>query len=328
MKKCIWLGIIFIFSACTFMQEIYEPRDLLLMVRSIKDKNAPTVTVTEPTNGQEVAPTYQIIGTAVDNGVKTETAGVNNVFVSIDGGAYTAFPVINGNWLATFSNNTEGWHTNRYFAADLKGNCSATNLLVVNVQTAMPILLVTKPASGILTNKANIYFEGVADIGAPYSIKRVIMTVTNTGESYRAAYIEDENSWNLYLALSEGTNYLLLQAIASSGKTNTVFRKLILDTIAPQIVITTPDQGSEVGSQYTLSGSVSDNLSGVASLMLRIDTNTAQPLTLSNGLFSIIVDLPPVYGTHSNILIIRDKANNWRTKQPHCYPIGDTCYHL
>ena len=43
MRKPIWIAVLLLLSACTFFQEIYEPKDLLQVVLSYKDSYAPSV---------------------------------------------------------------------------------------------------------------------------------------------------------------------------------------------------------------------------------------------------------------------------------------------
>ena len=154
------VAILFALFSCSFLQEIYEPRDLLLLVKIYSDIYAPSVNVLSPTNGQQVATTYQIIGNAVDNGAKTVTAGMDKVYISIDGKPPVGCNVKNGGWQAIFSNCVEGWHTNTYYALDKLSNSSPTNRLVVYVQALIPTFLISTPASGILTNKEYILFSG------------------------------------------------------------------------------------------------------------------------------------------------------------------------
>ena len=307
------LFIMMFFSSCTFFQEIYEPRDLLQVAQSLKDKKAPEITVTLPTNFQEVATTYQVIGTVADVGVKMETAGIDKVYASIDNQSFQECRVSGLSWNTVFSNISEGWHTNRYYAADRRGNLSATNRLIVYVQNTIPLLIIKTPANDILTNKESISFEGSADIGNPYQIKKIVFINLNTGTETKAAFMNDEKSWNIYISLAEGTNAYSIRAIATSGRTNVLNWKLVLDKRAPTVIVTSPANGEDVGSVYALTGNISDNLSGLASVRVQIDTNATKQLQISNGAFSTNISLPPDYGTHTNRIIVLDVAHNCAT---------------
>ena len=227
--KSISILIIFVITSCAFLQEIYEPKDLLQTVQAQKDYQAPTVSVTSPTNAQEVGSTYQITGTAVDNGGKSVLAGIDKVYISIDGGDIISCTVYNGGWQTVFSNCTEGWHTNAFYVTDKLGNTSATNRFVVFVQTSIPSLTITTPQNNILTNEQTMYMEGSVQIGLPYLIKKVFVIKQNTGTELRTSYMSEDNSWNIYLSLAEGTNNFSIRAIATSGKTNTLYWKIVLD---------------------------------------------------------------------------------------------------
>ena len=301
------------FVSCTFFQEIYEPKDLLLQVQSLRDYKAPTTLIAEPTNGQEVATSYQIIGTAVDNGVKAEIAGINCVYINIDGGGYAAREVNSGSWQTVFSNCTEGWHTNAYYAVDLNGNTSATNRLAVFVQTSMPSLTVTTPINSILTNSSTLLFSGNADVGKPYQIDNVYIENVNNSEKTETLYSQKTKNWRWQMNISEGTNNFFVRTVADSGKTNSLSWRVILDKRAPTVVVNTPANGEKVGAQYTLSGTIADNLSGLESVLLQIDANAATPLVVNNGAFSKTINLPANLGIHTNAIIVRDKAHNCAT---------------
>ena len=83
----------------------------------------------------------------------------------------------------------------------------------------------TIPANGILTNEPSIYMEGIAEIGNPYMIRNVLADKSNSSITYRTSYSYDKKIWSSFITLSEGTNRVIIKAIASSGKTNTVVWK-------------------------------------------------------------------------------------------------------
>ena len=295
---------------CQFLQEIYEPKDLLFLIKTQKDYLPPSVSVTEPTNGQEVGSTYQVTGTAVDNGGKSELAGINIVNISIDGRAFIGYGVYSGGWQAVFSNCTEGRHTNAYFAVDKNGNVSETNRFFVFVQTAMPSLTVSTPPYAILTNNQSILFSGSANVGKPYNIEMVLMESFDHSEKNEVVYSQKTGFWQWQKNIKSGTNDLYILAIASSGKTNRVRWIIVLDDKAPTVTVCSPANGAEVGTEYTLSGNITDNLSGVTGVWLQIDTNMLKPLTLSNGAFATLITLSQIYGMHTNRIIVRDAAGN------------------
>ena len=299
-----------ILSSCAFIQEIYEPRDLLQTVRQLRDYDGPVVTVLEPANNQEVGTVYIFQGSVVDRGVKNETTGVDAVYVQSDSEAYRKVVPNNGVWSVTVTNSAEGYHTNRVFSLDKRGNASETNRIVVLVQASMPYLTVTAPASGVLTNRDYMMITGNAGIGKPYSIDKIVVSSAESG-SEEAFYIPKNNGWKCIYTLKDGTNDLTVRVIADSGKTNALHWKLFLDRYAPTLAIESPIENSDVGSSYVLSGTVADNFSGVKSVFVAVDASPYRRLTLSNGRFQTNILIPSLFGVHTNKFILIDYANNY-----------------
>ena len=298
-----------ILSSCAFIQEIYEPRDLLQTVRQLRDYDGPVVTVLEPANNQEVGTVYIFQGSVVDRGVKNETTGVDAVYIQSDSEAYRKVVPNNGVWSVTVTNSAEGYHTNRVFSLDKRGNASETNRIVVLVQASMPYLTVTAPASGVLTNRDYMMITGNAGIGKPYSIDKIVVSSAESGAE-EAFYIPKNNGWKCIYTLKDGTNDLTVQVIADSGKTNALHWKLFLDRYAPTLAIESPIENSDVGSSYVLSGTVADNFSGVKSVFVAVDASPYRRLTLSNGRFQTNLNITNVLGKHYNRVVAIDNAGN------------------
>ena len=305
--------IITMLSGCQFIQELWEPRDLLQTVRTMKDYKGPQISIVLPTNGQSVGSTYMVQGSIADVGVKTETAGVDSVYIALDKGTFQKLTVQNGLWSIDFSGLTDGWHTNYYYGTDLKGNVSATNYFAVLVQPSMPSLTVGQPTYSITTNVQYIEISGTASIGAPYKLLGVYLRKGNSGSFDEAVYSVLIGQWKTKILLSDGTNVLTIRGIADSLSTNTILWKVIIDSMPPQLFLDTPGQYEEVGSLYTISGRISDNLTGLENAYLQIDSNPIKLLSLSNGTFSTNIALPADFGIHTNRIILRDKANNCST---------------
>ena len=89
------------------------------------------------------------------------------------------------------------------------------------------------------------------------------------------------------------------------------------DFAAPTLVLEAPANGLVTGANFTLTGRVFDNISGVASLSAQLDNAAAVPVTFAvDGSFSIPVTLP-ADGAHTLTLLAADAAGNIAT--PHVF---------
>ncbi|MFC2140442.1 hypothetical protein ACFLQ1_01820 [Candidatus Auribacterota bacterium] len=111
-----------------------------------------------------------------------------------------------------------------------------------------PTVMILSPVNGFLTNQSPVTVEG--------STSEACSVVGVNGINT----VPEDNTFSLELALVEGQNTITAQATdlgVNQGVSQPV--NVILDTIAPVIVITSPDDGALVGqaaitSQYTVDG--------------------------------------------------------------------------
>jgi len=117
-------------------------------------------------------------------------------------------------------------------AKDLAGNV-ATMSMVVFYDPEPPILQLTAPrATDVSTNQRTLVVSGdVNDPGA-----RVVVTL-NGADSNVSLY---GMTFTITLALVEGTNQLSVKATDEAGNTAELTRTVVLDTIAPQLAVDTP----------------------------------------------------------------------------------------
>lgn len=264
------------------------------------DTTPPTLVISQPTNGQEVGATYTLQGTVSDN-----ASGVQAVYVAVDDDSvFGVVPVVNGSWSTNISLATYGKHTNYVYAEDKASNVTVTNLVEV-VRAAVPSLIITSPVEGYLTTNASVTVTGTVSIEAPYSIATV--EVSLDGANYVPANVSGID-WSANVNLSEGTNTLHVRATADNGKTTQVTRKVVLDTVVPGVTIIAPAAGSEVSSNYTLSGTVSDNIAYKA-VYVKVDNGSWKAVSVVNGNWSTNITLS-TYGKHTNYVYAEDLAGN------------------
>lgn len=137
-----------------------------------------------------------------------------------------------------------------------------------------------------------------------------VITLSNAGWYY--IRISAQNEWNR----SSESPLILVQVISpvmantnlitntnSSTNTNTV-----TDTNPPVVMIVHPTNGQKVGANYTLSGTVSDDLSRVESVKVRLDNGTFTSAFLNAGNWSADFTVSP--GVHTNTVYAVDYATN------------------
>jgi hypothetical protein len=140
---------VILWGACSFLQEILEPQDVAKVVEeSIKDSIPPTLTITSPTNGQEVGTSYQITGTVDDKG----GSGVDRVMVKVNEGAYSEAEIVGKTWTSTVNVTNRGFHTNFVYAEDKAKNVAEVQTVWVESK-GIPSCLITYPENGSILNK-------------------------------------------------------------------------------------------------------------------------------------------------------------------------------
>ncbi len=267
------------------------------------DTTPPEVLIFTPTNNQSVGSTYAFSGSVTDTG-----SGLSNLYVELDTNGFLAITVAGTNWLTNFSVSLPGLHTNYVYAVDNSGNISAILTNYVNVAADLPFIGILSPLTGLITNATSINFSGTNSISSYYSITNVLLvkndTVTNT-MSFTA------NTWNspVAIGLNEGSNTFQAIAYGITGKTGLSGAiTVILDTTPPVLTITSA--GSNTNGLYTFSGAVTDAVSGVSNVYVKMNTNTFTPLNINvNGPWSTNFSLV-TFGTNVFYAYAVDKAGN------------------
>jgi hypothetical protein len=102
--------------------------------------------------------------TVVITGSITDTSGVSDIVVTVDGSTPSAFDIDNGNWTATFTGLGDAPHTLVVVGTDAcgSGNTAITKPLGFEVDTAAAVTI-TDPAEGQTILTDNITVIGTAD---------------------------------------------------------------------------------------------------------------------------------------------------------------------
>jgi hypothetical protein len=101
--------------------------------------------------------------TVVITGSITDSSGISEIIVTVDGSTPSAFNIDNGNWTATFTGLSDGPHTLLVTGTDAcgSGNTATTAPLGFEVDTAA-IVTITEPVEGAIIGTGDLRVTGTA----------------------------------------------------------------------------------------------------------------------------------------------------------------------
>ena len=224
------------------------------------DLTAPVLAVTSPLNGTVTNQNpFTVTGTATDN-FTPATVQINGVNAPVSAGSFS-LPVT----LA------EGPNTLTVIATDGVGHTS-TQVLQVTLDTAAPSLTVTQPLQGLVVTQGQaIVVAGATEVGANVTVNGV--AATNNNGSYQAPSV----------AAALGVNTFTVTAVDAAGNTTTMVvtatgqQSVPPDTTGPVVSLAQPAaDGAVATANVTFQGTVTDDLSGVAQLLVNGSSVTLQ----------------------------------------------------
>lgn len=251
------------------------------VVRTVyKDSIPPSLSLAQPAQGFITSQSSVTIqGLVSDSTAVTVTA--NGVSVPVGtGGAFSAPVAL-----------TEGTNAITIVATDAAGNSSTVTRTVIKDSTP-PVLTVSSPADGSVTNQSSATVSGTA-------LDSTTVTLTINGVT---TPLGTNGSFSSSMTLLEGTNALTLIATDAAGNKTTVVRNVRLDTAPPQLIVAAPQNNSVTNQKpVTVSGTVSD----ATAVTLTIN-GTA--VSAANGTFSASYMLTE--GLNTFIVVATDAAGN------------------
>ena len=228
----------------------------------VKEKVAPVSTITYPSARALITnnkPTITWKVTDDDSGVNPDTIGITIDSGSKVTGSTITKTAITGGYQCSYTPSTalaDGSHTIKIDASDNDGNAASQKSVAFKIDTVPPTLNVTAPVAGLITNKAACTVTGVTNdiTSSPVSV-----TVKLNNGAAEAVAVGADGSFSKSLTLAAGTNTITIVATDSAGKSTTVTRTVILDTVAPTIksVTLTPNP-VDAGKTYVISVEVTD----------------------------------------------------------------------
>lgn len=233
----------------------------------VKEITKPTIAITSPSSGgfeitNTPAITFQLRDESNGSGIKISTLQLR-----VDGGAVITntspgmvVTAVTGGYNCTYtppSALSDGSHTVLIDIQDNDGNAAVQASRTFKVDTVPPTLNVTNPTeTTTYVNNASYTIEGVTN---DTTSSPVTVTVKQNNGAASAATVDSNGRFTKSLTLVEGSNTVVIVATDSAGKSSSVTRTIILDTVPPTItnVVITPNPVN-VGQSYIVSVEVTD----------------------------------------------------------------------
>jgi hypothetical protein len=280
------------------------------------DTVAPTVSVASPASGLATNQNVTVTGQATD-----DRSGVAQLQVAVDGGAFSSvsFDASGSFSFATalaLDHSADGPHTVHLWAADRAGNVSAVSDFSFTLDTVAPTVSVASPASGLATNH-NITLTGQAtdDRSGVAQLQAAV-----DGGAFAPVSIDASGNFNFTPALrqdgsQDGPHVIHLRAADRVGNVSAAQDvPFVLDTVAPRVAVTGVTPGPVTNGNVTVTGQVSDDTSGVATLQAAVDGGAFAPVSFdASGDFTFTTALALDHsadGPHTAHLRAYDRAGN------------------
>jgi|GEM_PF-1593684 len=230
-------------------------------------------------NGSDV----RIDWTASDSGT-----GISHFEIRLDNGGWSDI----GSLLShTYQDLAEGEHTATVKAYDVAGN-TATDSITFVVDTVIPVLLILSPSNGAILTQTSVTVEWSG-------------SDSSSGVA-RCDVRLDSNTWidkglgtqHTFQSLGQGNHILTVRAVDAAGNIATASVSIIIDSIAPTVSITAPDDGAYLNwTAVDIVWEGQDAGSGVSKYWVQSDSggwidvgmSTSYQLTLANGEHTIHV---------------------------------------
>lgn len=227
---------------------------------TVKEKVAPTMSITAPTSGAMLVnnkPTITWTVSDNDSGVDPATIKLTVDSEAITSGiTKTAAGKGYSCSYAPPSALTDGSHTIKFAASDYDGNAASQKSVTFKVDTVPPALTVSSPAEGFITNVADLTVNGITN---DTTTSPVTLTIKLNSETAQTVTVESDGSFSKVLTLVSGTNTITVTATDGAGKSSTITRTAVLDQVPPSITaITLAPNPVDAGATYIISVSVTD----------------------------------------------------------------------
>lgn len=227
----------------------------------VLEKVKPAISVTYPAAGAYISSSKPAFTwTVTDEGSGIDESSIS---IKIDGGAAIKDGIgktaVTNGFQCTYTPDTalgEGAHSAVFNVSDNDGNAAEAASVSFTVDTVPPVLNITAPADGIVTNTASVVVSGTTNDATSSPVS--VAVKVNNGAA-QAAAVNEDGSFSLPVTLTEGENSISVTATDAAGKTTTITRTVTLDTGAPVIsAVTLTPNPVDAGATYIITVTVTD----------------------------------------------------------------------
>lgn len=258
------------------------------------DRDPPVITDLRPADGSSVVVTTPEISAAyTDEGSGVDLGSVRLLLDGIDRTQEAAVTPASVAFTPTAPLAT-GAHQVGLAVADFAGNVAQAAWTFTVQDSEPPVLVIEHPENGAVTNQAALEVRGtVADASGVATVVVNGSPAAVTGNAFAATVL-----------LEEGFNDILVVATDGIGNQRSAGVGVTLDTVPPQLALTTPGEGQLVnGNSVRVAGEAADD-SGVGRVTV---DDTEVPLV--DGSFATDVELPEE-GPRTIVVAAVDLAGN------------------
>ncbi len=223
----------------TFSSEPIDFRLLVSMDVRIVDDWAPVGSLDTPSDGELLGTSsVRVEGTFDERG-----SGIDLVKMRFPGSGWVEAGIAPGQtFSADLTGLGEGDHTIELEFLDLAGGRSLV-FVNVTVDTLPPAIVVISP--GALTNQVPVVLRGVTEPGSSVIVNDIDVPVSDGGE------------FSMDLGSSDGTILVEILVTDGAGHVNSTSLTVVVDTIPPDLEVTSPLPGAWVtSSEFEVSGTL------------------------------------------------------------------------
>lgn len=203
----------------------------------VKEKVPPVINIISPSSGAYVTNNKQTIVFTVTDEAGGSGVNASSLVVKVDGTAVEGagrVPATNG-FQFSYTPTTalaDGDHTVTITCSDNDGNAAVAKSVTFKVDTVPPVLNISAPVAGLITNTAALTLRGTTNdsMSSPVTVK-----ITLNGTDQGTVTVGNDGSFTKALTLAAGNNTIVVTATDAAGKSSTVSRTVTLDTSVPAI---------------------------------------------------------------------------------------------